>query len=290
MTTTTDITVIGLGAMGSALARAQLRAGYTVTVWNRDPLKAEPLAAEGAIAAASCAEAIAASPVVLVCLTTYEAADCLLSADPVRDHFAGRTVIQVSTGTPKEARTTAAWLAEAGASYIDASVKAYPEEVGRPDMLIFAGGAPDAFARAEPHLRAAGGDLRYLGDNVAAAAALDLGSLALSIALYVGVAQGARICTSEGVRADLLAQMVPFGEKPRDRAEIIHAGAYKLGSLRSGASLAVWSDVVDLIRKQARDSGISPELPDLLAKIYHRALDEGHGSEDVAALYKVLGR
>ena len=83
--------------------------------------------------------------------------------------------------------------------------------------------------------------------------------------------------------------MVPFGEKPRDRAEIIHAGAYKLGSLRSGASLAVWADVVDLIQKQAKDSGISPELPDLLATIYHRALEAGHGDEDVAALYKVLG-
>ena len=70
MNTTTDITVVGLGAMGSALARAQLRAGHKVTVWNRDPHKAEPLAAEGAIAAASCAEAIAASPVVIVCLAS----------------------------------------------------------------------------------------------------------------------------------------------------------------------------------------------------------------------------
>ena len=51
MTTTTDISIIGLGAMGSALARAQLRAGHKVTVWNRDPRKAELLVAEGALAA-----------------------------------------------------------------------------------------------------------------------------------------------------------------------------------------------------------------------------------------------
>ncbi len=51
----------------------------------------------------------------------------------------------------------------------------------------------------------------------------------------------------------------------------------------------MWADVVDLIQKQAKDSGISAELPDLLATIYHRALDAGHGDEDVAALYKVLG-
>ena len=83
--------------------------------------------------------------------------------------------------------------------------------------------------------------------------------------------------------------MISFGAPPRNRAEIIHADAYGLASLHPGASLAVWADVVDLIQKQAKDSGISAELPDLLATIYHRALDAGHGDEDVAALYKVLG-
>jgi len=61
MAVTTDITVVGLGAMGSALARAQLRAGHKLTVWNRDPRKAEPLSAEGAVAAATLPEAIASS-------------------------------------------------------------------------------------------------------------------------------------------------------------------------------------------------------------------------------------
>ncbi len=262
MVTTSDISVIGLGAMGSALARAQLRAGHKVTVWNRDPRKAEPLAAEGAVVATSCADAIAASPVIMVCLVSYEAADHLLSQDPVRGHFAGRTVIQLSTGTPKEARHTGAWLAAAGAAYIDGSIKCYPDKVGAPESLVFAGGAPDAFARAEPFLRPVGGDLRYLGDNVAAAAALDLGALAVSVALYAGVAHGARICTSERVGADLLAAMIPFGKPPRDRAEIIHAGAYGLSSLHPGASLAVWSDVVDLIQMQAKDSGIIPACGD----------------------------
>ena len=55
---------------------------------------------------------------------------------------------------------------------------------------------------------------------------------------------------------------IPFGKPPRDRAEIIHAGAYGLSSLHPGASLAVWSDVVDLIQMQAKDSGIIPACGD----------------------------
>ena len=160
----------------------------------------------------------------------------------------------------KPARPAPGWPLPAP-TYVDASIKCYPDKVGAPESLIFAGGAPEAYARAEPFLRAAGGDLRYLGDNVAAAAALDLGALAVSVALYAGVAHGARICTSEGVGADLLAAMIPFGKAPRDRAEIIHAGAYELASLHPGASLAVWSDVVDLIQQAGKGLRHQPRTP-----------------------------
>ncbi|MDF3149983.1 NAD(P)-binding domain-containing protein, partial [Streptomyces sp. T21Q-yed] len=47
-TTSTPLTLLGTGDMGTALARAWLCAGHPVTVWNRTPARAEPLAAEGA--------------------------------------------------------------------------------------------------------------------------------------------------------------------------------------------------------------------------------------------------
>jgi 3-hydroxyisobutyrate dehydrogenase-like beta-hydroxyacid dehydrogenase len=43
-----DVTVIGLGAMGSAIAKAELQAGHTVTVWNRSPSKINLLVELGA--------------------------------------------------------------------------------------------------------------------------------------------------------------------------------------------------------------------------------------------------
>ena len=290
MAATSDISMIGLGAMGSALARAQLKAGHKVTVWNRTPKNAEPLAADGALIAASCAEAAAASPVIMVCLFNYAAADTVLNNAAVGPHLDGRTVIQLSTGTPKEAREMGTWLAASGASYVDGAIKCYPDKIGAPDSLVFVGGAKEAFTSAERFLHPIGGDLRYLGENAAAAAALDLGLLAVSVALYAGVAHGARVCAAEGVGVDQLACMIGFGPLPRNRAEIIHQDAFALNSLHPGGSLEVWTDVVDRIQAQAADSGINPALPNVLAAIYHRALDAGLGGEDVAALYKVLGR
>ena len=60
-----DVSVIGLGVMGSALARALMASGRSLTVWNRSADKAEALVGEGAIAAGSAKEAIEASPITI---------------------------------------------------------------------------------------------------------------------------------------------------------------------------------------------------------------------------------
>ncbi len=94
----TDVTVIGLGAMGAALARAQLRAGHLVTVWNRSADRAAPLVAQGARVAPDATAALSASPVILVCLVSYAAADAVLDAQasaqldaPHSEAFAARS-------------------------------------------------------------------------------------------------------------------------------------------------------------------------------------------------------
>ena len=210
-----------------------------------------------------------------------------LGADDLAPHLSGRTVIQFSTGTPREARDSEAWLVDRGADYLDGAIMCYPDSIGAPDSLILIGGKQGAFAGAEAFLKVLGGDLRYLGTNIATAAALDLAVLSNSVGLYMGVAHGAHICESEGVGLDLLAATV-HGERPRELAEIIHAGAFELSSLHGGASIAAWAGVVRRLQIQAGDAGIDSGLPDFLAGVYTRALEAGHGEEDIAALIKVL--
>src|SRR5262245_26856623 len=85
-----DVSVIGLGAMGSALARALLRGGRRVTVWNRTCAKADPLVREGVGLAPSAAAAVAVSPVVVVCVDDYEATKKILDTEEVILSLAGR--------------------------------------------------------------------------------------------------------------------------------------------------------------------------------------------------------
>lgn len=280
--------MIGLGAMGSALARAQIGAGRSVTVWNRSAGKMEPLVALGAEPAASVAQAVEASPVIMVCVDNYTITHQLLSSDDVVPHLAGRTVIQLSTGTPKEARDSEAWLKERGADYLDAAIHAYPDGIGAADCRILFCGSQATFQRSEVLLKCLGGGLRYLGENIAAAAALDLAVLSESLGSYTGILHGARLCEAEGVGTDLLASLYPEGERARELAEIVHAGDFKLGALYDGATVRVWGEVVERLQSQAREAGMNGELPDFLSRLFKRAVAAGHGEEDIAALVKAL--
>lgn len=283
-----EISQIGLGSMGSALARAQIGAGRSVTVWNRTASKMEPLAALGATAADSVAQAVEASPLIMVCVDNYTITRQFLSGDDVVPHLAGRTVIQLSTGTPKEAREAQSWLADRGADYLDGAIESYPDGIGDENGRILVCGADAAFRRTQAFFTCLGGDIRYLGENAAAAAALDLAELSESLGKYTGLLHGACLCEAEGVSVGLLASLYPEGNRARELAEIVHGGDFTLGALYDGATVRVWEEVVQRLQTQARDADMNGELPDFLSRLFKRAVAAGHGEEDIAAVIKAL--
>src|SRR5215218_6123147 len=112
-----EVTVIGLGNMGSALARALLENGRAATVWNRSPDKAAPLVDKGAVLAPSPSAAITDSPTIMVCVTNYAAANHIL--DEVAANLSGKLIVQFTTGSPQEARASETWAHEHKAEYLD---------------------------------------------------------------------------------------------------------------------------------------------------------------------------
>jgi len=285
----TSVAVIGLGAMGAALAGAQIDAGHATTVWNRSPEKAAPLVERGARLARTAAKAAQAGDVTLICVATYADAEIALNGVWQPGALAGRTVVQLGTASPDEARRFAERVEAAGGQALDGALMFYPDEVGPTSKSpLIVGGSTAGFDAAEPCLRPLSGNLQYLGANVAAAAALDLSLLTVSIALFAGVAHAARICESEGASLATLGKLASHGERPRELFEIIGQDAFALNSLYGGATLGVWADVIDRIEGQARDAGINAEVPGFLGGLYRRAVAAGYGDEDVAALVKLL--
>jgi 3-hydroxyisobutyrate dehydrogenase-like beta-hydroxyacid dehydrogenase len=274
-----DISALGLGSMGSALAAALQRGDHRLCVWNRTAATMERFVEGGAVGATSASAAIRSSPVVLVCVDDYRVTREILEGDGAGAELANRTLVQVSTGTPREAREAAAWVGRPRGSYIDGAILGGPGSIGTDQALLLFGGPGPAYRRCEPTLRCLGGQVRYLGENVVAPAALDLAWLCQRFGLFVGVAHGARICEAEGVGVDQYASMFPEGDRARLLARVIHAGVYDHPS----ATLSVWYNALQRVRAQARDAGIDSAVPDFVADLFERAIAQDHGQDESGA-------
>ncbi len=277
------ISVIGLGSMGTALAKAMLGGALKVTVWNRSAAKILPLGKAGAQAAPSLAAAVQASPIILVCIDNYATTQQIMAEPGVVPHLSGRTVFQLSTGTPKDAREAEAWFKHRGAEYIDGAIMEYPSGIGTPITKILFAGPEAVFARCASTLSPLGGGLKYVGPNIGAAAALDLALLSKQIAMIFGVVHGALICKSELVEADAFGAEL-IDDEAKAIAQIIHTNRYS----NPGATMSVWGQALQRIQTQARDANINSDIPDFLASIFNRATKLGLGQEDIAAIFKAL--
>lgn len=282
-----DVSVIGLGEMGTALARTLLQKGHRVTVWNRTDAKAEPLVREGAILATDAASAIAASPIVIVCVHDYETAYAILGTEEVA--LAGRVLVQLSTGTPLQARENEVWARAQGAEYLDGAIAATPSQIGKPDAPIFVSGAKTTFHKSEPILKSLAGNVTYLGEQVSSAASMDLAFLSYLFGSMLGFFHAARILEADGLRVDAFGSMMTaiapvIGEMHRRSGEAIQTGAF----VNPESSLKICAEGANLLVQQAQEARVNAEFPMFASELFRRGVTAGYGNEKAAALIKVL--
>jgi 3-hydroxyisobutyrate dehydrogenase-like beta-hydroxyacid dehydrogenase len=281
-----EVTVIGLGNMGSALARALLDApeGRAVTVWNRSPEKAESLVEKGAVLAPSVDAGIKASPIILVCVTNYAAANRILSE--VAPNLAGKLFVQFTTGSPQDARASETWAHEHEAEYLDCAITGSPSSIGTPSAHILVSGRDVTFQRAEPMLRLLANKLDYKGEAIGLASAWEMVHIMHYYGMFLSLFHGVQICQAEGIPLQEYIALLGDQGKNYEKwlCENIQSGSYK----ETSAPLELWAGGIQQIAQHAQDSHINAEFPRLAARLFQQAMDEGYGREEVSALFKVL--
>ena len=282
-------TVIGLGQMGSTLAQLLLDDGYQVTVWNRSAGKADALVAHGAVLAPSASAAVAASPVIAVCVHDYAATREILESGGAAGALAGKVLIQLSTGGVQEARDFEKWLREQGSAYLAGAIQAAPSQMGRADTPILLSGLESTFREQEALLRVFGGGLSYLGEDAGAASAMDMATLSYIYGATIGFFHGARIAESAGFRVDQYGALVAgigasFAEFLKYEGDVIQSGDFKV----SESPMKISIEATERMAQAARDTGINDEFPSFVSGLFQRAADAGYGEEEVAAIIKVL--
>lgn len=285
------ITVLGLGSMGSTIARLYLDQGHEVTVWNRSSGKAAPLVAAGAALASSAAEAVRASPVVLMCVYDYRAAEAIFALDGVAAALDGRLLVQLTTGSPQDAREAEAWAHGRGARYLEGAIQAAPDQMGRPDTPILMSGEEAVFRTAEPLLGVLGGGIVYLGAQAGAAAAMDLATLSTIYGTLLGFLHGARVAEHEGFDVAEYGRIVggimpTFAGFLEHEARVIRSGDFSI----SQSPMRISVEATERILASAREAGIDTGFPAFAADLFRRADAAGLGNEEIAALIKLLRR
>lgn len=165
------VSVLGLGYMGAAIARAFLQKGHHVNVWNRSPGKAERLVAQGATKHETAEGCVRASKIVLVVTTGHEAFRAVFST-LAESSGAGRIVVDFGTGTPAQVRESVTMAQHcAFDAYIHGGMQAMPANVGRPTSIALYSGPKAAFQEVQGALTALGRAI-YLDDEDPTRAAL----------------------------------------------------------------------------------------------------------------------
>lgn len=289
MSSKQKITVIGLGAMGATIARLYLEQGHEVTIWNRSADKAASLVAQGAVLADSAAAAVRASRVVLMCVYDYRAADAILGAEGVAAAMDGRLLVQLTTGSPRDARDAQAWAQRHGATFLEGAIQAAPEQMGQGDTPILMSGDEKVFRAVEPLLAVLGGGIVYLGEKISNAAAMDLATLSTIYGTMLGFLHGARVAESEGFDVAefgrIVAGIMPtFAGFLQHEGAVIQSGDFKI----SQSPMRISVEATQRILQTARESGINSEFPAFAAGLFQRADAAGLGGEELAALIKLL--
>ena len=287
--TVCTVTTLGLGRMGSALARAMTRGGHTVTVWNRTASRALPLRDLGAVVADSVASACASSDVVVISVNDYETTRELLDDDAVAAALRGRVLVQLTSGTPSQARELAEWAAERGIAYIDGKIVGLPSAIGTPEAAIFYAGSAAAFEAAKPLLAELSGDPVYVGDDPGHPATID-GALILNMmAIYVANMVGRAMCEAEGIAPDTwgLFSGLLLAAAP-GLAGDLNALLDRKDFSGDEASLTTWAHGADLIRDGLAERGVDSTLAACIAELAHRTIERGHGDDGFAAIYDVV--
>jgi 3-hydroxyisobutyrate dehydrogenase len=148
------IGICGMGRMGAAMAHRLLSVGHEVTVWNRDPKKAEPLVEAGAKKADTPAALASANEVVITMLLNAAALDAVYNgpAGLLSGGIAGKLAIDMSTVLPETSEAIGKAVAAKGASFVECPVGGTVGPARNGQLLGLVGGAEGDVARAKPIL------------------------------------------------------------------------------------------------------------------------------------------
>lgn len=279
----TKVSVLGLGSMGSALARCLIKAEHQVWVWNRTPSKSAPLAKIGAKVCSSADQAVAATEFTIICIKSHEQTLGLVTS--FTTPLTGKTICDMSSGDTADAEKLVALITERGADYMLGMINAYPSGIGDEDTTILAVGSPRAWERHGDILRTLAGKSAYVGEQPAALAALFAGLFTVRQGFMFGMIYGALACQKAGIPMTVFSDQIPASLKlVHDYYDLFARTVPTEDYEHPEASMKVYALAQEDALKTFRSLGAPTEFAQLIYERTKAAWDEGFGEKQLTAL------
>jgi 3-hydroxyisobutyrate dehydrogenase-like beta-hydroxyacid dehydrogenase len=283
-----NIAFLGLGKMGSPMARHLLAAGHELTVWNRTPERAEPLVAAGARLAATPAEATHTADAVLTMLFDDAAnAEVIfgregeLSSGFLDSLRPGALHIAMSTISVALSERLAAEHARRGQLYVAAPVFGRPNVAEQGRLWIVAAGAEPAIAMARPLLAPLSRGISVIGAEPPQAHALKLGGNFLISAMIHSLGEAFVYAEGQGIDPEVFLEAVNSAlfQSPFYAA---YGKVMLHPPQEAGATIDLGAKDMRLLREAAAARQTTLSLADTLAAIFAEIQQAGLGGEDWA--------
>jgi 3-hydroxyisobutyrate dehydrogenase len=276
---------IGLGGMGAPMARNLAKHGHLAAVWNRTAATAESLAAElGVDAAPSPARLAATVDAVFLCVSAD--ADVLAVVDAILpDLRPGTVVVDFSTVSPDTEQEAAQRVRETGANYLDAPVTGGVEGARNGTLAIMVGGAAESLERVRPALEALGRRILHMGGIGAGQSAKAVNQVmcaGINQAVTEALGLGARL----GLDLDKVIEICSGGAAGNWFLEK-RGPTMVRGTFTPGFKLALHQKDLRICRVLAKTLDAGLETVEMTIRDYERLIEQGHGDDDISALYRL---
>ena len=279
---------VGLGNMGRPMALNLAKKGFALVVHDIDPVKVEPLRAQGAKVAASAEEVAAASTRMIGMVETTAQAETVIAGPHgiVRTARPGHIVICMSTIDPFAARRLADTLAQSAVAMLDAPVSGGTVRAESGELSVIGGGAPETFEACRDLFKAMGTKIFHVGG--------------LGQGLAMKLVNNMLVQVNAVAVAEALVLGVKAGLDPRTIYEVVRVSTGTSNAFERGVPRILARDfsptgTIDISYKdQELETAFAKQLgaPLLLAnvsqQVYQMARAAGLGKQDGTAIIQVL--
>lgn len=274
---------LGLGKMGAPMAHRLIAAGHELSVWNRTEGRAKPLIHEGAIAAATPAEAELGADAVVTMLFDDEATEhVLFGPNGLMDAMSpGSLHISCSTISVALSQKLTSEHARRGIDFVAAPVFGRPNVAEAGKLWIVVAGAENAVSRARPVLEPMARGISVVGKQPGQAHALKLGGNFLISAMIHSLGEAFVYAAAQGIDPEVFFETVNSAlfQSPFYAA---YAKVMLHPPEHPGATIELGAKDLRLLRDAASASGARLSLAENLAEVFQEARKAGLGNEDWA--------